>query len=94
VRVRERPSILPVSARYVDDGYWVETTSNDVLDWLAREMPDRLAITDGRVRLGHHEYYRRASGRGPISSRSDAAPVMSSRPSSMLKTIHAIGDRT
>src|SRR5215813_12079701 len=55
------PPIDPARiARFVDEGYWVETTSNDVLDQLARETPDRLAIIDGRVRLGYGEYYRRA----------------------------------
>ena len=38
-------------ARFVDEGYWVETTSNDVLDQLARETPDRLAIIDGRTAM-------------------------------------------
>lgn len=55
------PPIDPVRiARFVDEGYWVETTSNDVLDQLARETPDRLSIIDGRVRLGYGEYYLRA----------------------------------
>jgi len=55
------PPIDPARiARFMDEGYWVETTSNDVLDQLARESPDRLAVIDGRVRLGYGEYYRRA----------------------------------
>jgi cyclohexanecarboxylate-CoA ligase len=55
------PPIDPTRiARFVDEGYWVETTSNDVLDQLAHHTPDRLAIIDGRVRLGYGEYYRRA----------------------------------
>ena len=47
-------------ARFVEQGYWVETTSNDALEQRARATPDKLAIVDGRVRLGYGEYYRRA----------------------------------
>ena len=55
------PPIDPARiAQFVDEGYWVETTSNDVLERWARETPDKLAIVDGRVRLGYGEYYRRA----------------------------------
>ena len=55
------PPIDPARiARFVDEGYWVETTSNDALEQRARDTPDKLAIVDGRVRLGYGEYYRRA----------------------------------
>jgi acyl-CoA synthetase (AMP-forming)/AMP-acid ligase II len=55
------PPIDPARiARFVEEGYWVETTSNDVLEQRARETPDKPAIVDRRVRLGFGEYYRRA----------------------------------
>ena len=54
------PPIDPARiARFVDEGHWVETTSNDALEQRARETPDKMAIVDGRVRLGYGEYYRR-----------------------------------
>ena len=47
------PPIHPARiARFVEEGYWVETTSNDALEQWARDTPDKLAIVDGRVRLG------------------------------------------
>lgn len=55
------PPIDPARiARFMEEGYWVETTSNDALEQRARETPDKLAIVDGRVRLRFGEYYRRA----------------------------------
>src|ERR1700726_4930071 len=55
------PPIDPARiARFVEEGSWVETTSNDVLEQRARDTPDKLAIVDARVRLGYDEYYRRA----------------------------------
>src|ERR1700751_3145676 len=55
------PPIDPARiARFVEEGDWVETTSNDVLEQRARETPDKVAIVDGRVRLRFGEYYRRA----------------------------------
>lgn len=55
------PPIDPARiARFVDEGYWVESTSNDILEQRARDTPDKLAIVDARVRLGYGEYYRRA----------------------------------
>src|SRR6516165_1791214 len=55
------PPIDPARiARFVYEGHWVETTSNDALEQRARETPDKMAIVDGRVRLGYGEYYRRA----------------------------------
>jgi acyl-CoA synthetase (AMP-forming)/AMP-acid ligase II len=55
------PPIDPARiARFVDEGHWMETTSNDALEQRARETPDKMAIVDGRVRLGYGEYYRRA----------------------------------
>jgi acyl-CoA synthetase (AMP-forming)/AMP-acid ligase II len=55
------PPIDPARiARFVGEGHWVEATSNDALEQRARETPDKMAIVDGRVRLGYGEYYRRA----------------------------------
>ena len=55
------PPIDPARiARFVDEGYWVESTSNDILEQRARDTPDKLLIVDERVRLGYGEYYRRA----------------------------------
>jgi acyl-CoA synthetase (AMP-forming)/AMP-acid ligase II len=55
------PPIDPARiARFMEEGYWVDTTSNDALEQRARETPDKLAIVDGRVRLRFGEYYRRA----------------------------------
>src|ERR1700751_3181086 len=55
------PPIPPARiARFVEEGYWVETTTNDALEQRARDTPDKLAIVDGRVRLGYGEYYRAA----------------------------------
>jgi non-ribosomal peptide synthetase component E (peptide arylation enzyme) len=55
------PPIDPARiARFVEEGYWPETTSNDALEGWARDTPDNLAIIDGPVRLGYGEYYRRA----------------------------------
>ena len=54
------PPIDPAQiARFMAEGYWVETTSNDALEQRARETPDKLAIVDGRGRLRFGEYYRR-----------------------------------
>src|SRR5215469_13783558 len=55
------PPIDPARiAEFTRLGYWTETTSNDALERLARERPDKLAIVDGRVRLGYGAYFRRA----------------------------------
>ena len=55
------PPIDPVRiAEFTRDGYWLDTTSNDALEAWAHMAPNRLAIADGRVRLGFAEYYRRA----------------------------------
>ena len=55
------PPIDPARiARFMEEGYWVDTTSNDALEQRARETSDKLAIVDGRVRLRFGEYYRRA----------------------------------
>jgi non-ribosomal peptide synthetase component E (peptide arylation enzyme) len=47
-------------AEFTRRGYWTETTSNDVLERLAHETPDKLAIVDERMRLGYGDYFRRA----------------------------------
>jgi non-ribosomal peptide synthetase component E (peptide arylation enzyme) len=76
------PPIDPARiAQFMGEGYWVETTSNDALEQGARGTPDKLAIADGRVRLGYGEYYSAPSGLRPISSRWGSAPMMSSRSS-------------
>src|SRR5712691_8931834 len=55
------PPLDPVRiAEFTRDGYWLDTTSNDALEAWAHMAPHRLAIADGRVRLGFAEYYRRA----------------------------------
>jgi acyl-CoA synthetase (AMP-forming)/AMP-acid ligase II len=55
------PPIDPARiAEFTRDGYWLDTTSNDALEAWAHMAPNRLAIADGRVRLGFAEYYRRA----------------------------------
>ena len=47
-------------AEFTRDGYWLDTTSNDALEAWAHMAPSRLAIADGRVRLGFACYYRQA----------------------------------
>ena len=55
------PPIDPARiAEFTRLGYWTETTSNDALERLARERPDKLALVDGRVRLDYGTYFRRA----------------------------------
>ena len=55
------PPLDPVRiAEFTAEGYWLDTTSNDALEAWAHMAPKRLAIADGRVRLGFAEYYRRA----------------------------------
>ncbi|HXP74131.1 MAG TPA: AMP-binding protein [Stellaceae bacterium] len=46
--------------RYTKAGYWVDTTSNELLEANAREFPRRDALVDARIRLTYGEYYRRA----------------------------------
>jgi acyl-CoA synthetase (AMP-forming)/AMP-acid ligase II len=60
MRIPDPPVDPARIARFVEEGYWVETTSNDVLEQRARETPDKLAIVDDRLRLGYEQYYRRA----------------------------------
>jgi acyl-CoA synthetase (AMP-forming)/AMP-acid ligase II len=55
------PPIDPARiAEFTAAGWWAEDTSNDALERLAHANPDWIAISDGRVRLGFAEYYRRA----------------------------------
>jgi acyl-CoA synthetase (AMP-forming)/AMP-acid ligase II len=55
------PPIDPARiAEFTAKGYWLDTTSNDALEAWALMTPNRLAIADGRVRLGFAEYYRRS----------------------------------
>src|SRR5216683_2460522 len=55
------PPIDPARiAEFTGKGYWLDTTSNDALEAWTHMAPNRLAIADGRVRLGFAEYYRRA----------------------------------
>jgi non-ribosomal peptide synthetase component E (peptide arylation enzyme) len=60
MRIRDPPIDPARIARFVEEGSWVETTSNDVLERRASHTPDKLAIVDARVRLWYREYYRRA----------------------------------
>ena len=64
------PPIDPARiAQFVEEGYWVESTSNDILEQRARDTPDKLAIVDTRVRLEYGEYHRRAERLAAHSSR-------------------------
>jgi len=55
------PPIDPARiAEFTAKGYWLDTTSNDALEAWAHMARQRLAIADGRVRLGFAEYYRRS----------------------------------
>lgn len=48
MRIADPPIDPTRIARFVEQGYWVETTSNDVLEQRALETPDKLASsTDG-----------------------------------------------
>jgi acyl-CoA synthetase (AMP-forming)/AMP-acid ligase II len=60
MRIPDPPIDPSRIARFVEEGYWTETTSNDALEQRARDTPDKLAIVDARVRLGYGDYYRRA----------------------------------
>jgi non-ribosomal peptide synthetase component E (peptide arylation enzyme) len=60
MRIADPPIDPARIAGFIEQGCWVETTSNDVLEQRSQETPDKLAIVDGRVRLGYGEYYRRA----------------------------------
>ena len=60
MRIPDPPIALTRIAEFTRLGYWTETTSNDALERLARERPDKLAIVDGRVRLDYDAYFRRA----------------------------------
>jgi acyl-CoA synthetase (AMP-forming)/AMP-acid ligase II len=60
MRIPDPPLDPARIAEFTRRGYWTETTSNDVLERLAREVPDKVAIVDGRMRLGYGDYFRRA----------------------------------
>ena len=45
--------------RYTEAGYWVETTSNEILERNAAAFPRRDALVDVRQRLSWSQYYRR-----------------------------------
>jgi acyl-CoA synthetase (AMP-forming)/AMP-acid ligase II len=60
MRIADPPLDPARIAEFTQNGYWLDTTSNDALEGWARTAPDRIAIADGRVRLGFAEYYRRA----------------------------------
>ena len=60
MRISDPPIDPARIAEFTRLGYWTETTSNDALERLARERPDKLAIVDGRVRLGYGAYFQRA----------------------------------
>jgi acyl-CoA synthetase (AMP-forming)/AMP-acid ligase II len=59
VRVDD-PQISPERMRaFFDSGAWSRATSNERFDELAAQHPERLALTDGRVRLTYRQYYER-----------------------------------
>ncbi len=60
MRIPDPPLDPARIAEFTRDGYWLDTTSNDALEAWAHMAPNRLAVADGRVRLGFAEYYRRA----------------------------------
>lgn len=60
MRIPDLPLDPAQIAEFTRCGYWTETTSNDALEHLAGAAPDRLAIVDGRMRLGYGDYFRRA----------------------------------
>ncbi|MFI5022590.1 MAG: AMP-binding protein, partial [Alphaproteobacteria bacterium] len=45
--------------RYTEAGYWVGTTSNELLDHNAAAFPAREALVDVRQRLSWSRYHRR-----------------------------------
>src|SRR5215472_439291 len=60
MRIPDPPVDQARIAEFTRLGYWTETTSNEALERLARGNPDKLAIVDGRVRLGYGAYFQRA----------------------------------
>jgi non-ribosomal peptide synthetase component E (peptide arylation enzyme) len=60
MRIPDPPIVPARIAEFTRLGYWTETTSNDALERMVRERPNKLAIIDGRVRLSYREYFRRA----------------------------------
>jgi fatty-acyl-CoA synthase len=55
------PPIDPARiAEFTAKGWWVEETSNDVLEHWAHAAPAKVAVTDSRVRLTFAEYWRRS----------------------------------
>jgi acyl-CoA synthetase (AMP-forming)/AMP-acid ligase II len=52
-----RPELV---RQYTEKGYWVETTTNEVLEEAARRFPDRVALVDARRRITYGQYYREA----------------------------------
>src|SRR6266446_3693997 len=60
MRIADPPIDPARIVEFTRNGYWLDTTSNDALEAWAHMAPHRIAIADGRVRLGFAEYYRRA----------------------------------
>jgi acyl-CoA synthetase (AMP-forming)/AMP-acid ligase II len=55
------PQITPERMRaFTEAGHWVDTTHNEELERVAAETPDKLALTDGRLRLTYRQYYARS----------------------------------
>jgi non-ribosomal peptide synthetase component E (peptide arylation enzyme) len=52
-----RPELV---RRYREEGYWVETTSNEALEEAARKLPNKVALVDVRRRITYGQYYREA----------------------------------
>lgn len=54
------PQISPERMQaYLESGAWSVATSNERLEQLAREQPEKLAVVDGRVRLTYAQYFDR-----------------------------------
>lgn len=47
-------------AVYRSAGWWTDTTTADMLEQAAREQPKRIAIVDGRTRVGYADYAHRS----------------------------------
>ncbi len=49
-----------LAKRFTEEGYWVDTTSNEALEAAARRFPDKVALVDSRRRVTYAQYYREA----------------------------------
>jgi acyl-CoA synthetase (AMP-forming)/AMP-acid ligase II len=60
MRVPDPPLPRDRIADFVQRGYWLSITSNDMLERWAAKSPTKVAIVDGRVRLTYADYHARA----------------------------------